>query len=230
MTLTVCGLIGSPFYRKILTQLNEKAAAYETEMLNPFQSGDEFTAVNPMRRIPVLKDSDHGADWVLPDSSAIFHYIERKIPEPSLMPTDLADYGRALWFEEYADTELASTFGLGVFRRMIFPQMQGKEPDTEAALEVVRTKLPRINDYVENALEGRKWLSGPDFSVADISVAVQYANLSFAGYVPSTTRWPNMSAFMARVGARDSFAGPHVKAVAAFANMKKLTVDPEENL
>ncbi len=230
MTLTVCGLIGSPFYRKILTQLNEKNIGFETEMLNPFKAGDEFTAVNPARRIPLLKDSDNGDDWILPDSSAIFHYIERKTPEPSLLPKSPADYGRALWLEEYADSVLASTFGLGVFRRVVFPQMQGKPPETDAALDVVRSKLPDINDYVEAAIGDNDWFAGPDFSVADISIAVQYANLSFAGYVPSASRWPRLIAFMRRIGARDSFAGPHMKAAAAFADMEKLTIDPGENL
>lgn len=230
MSLTVCGLAGSPFFRKILTQLNEKGVAYAVETLNPFQSGDEFTAVNPMRRIPLLKDSDNGDDWVLPDSSAIFHYIEKKHPEPSLLPANLADYGRALWFEEYADTEMASTIGLGVFRRMVFPQMQGKEPDLEGALGVIRGKLIGINDYIEAALDGRDWLAGDAFSVADISVAVQYGNLSFTGYVPSAIRWPNLAAFMRRVGARDSFASPHIKAVTAFADMKKIEIASEENL
>lgn len=230
MTLTVCGLIGSPFYRKILTQLNEKDIQFETETLNPFKAGDDFTAVNPARRIPVLKDSENGDDWVLPDSSAMFHYIERKIPEPSLLPASNADYGRALWLEEYADTVLASTFGLGVFRPIVFPQMQGKQPDTEAALEVVRDKLPDINDYVEAAIDDNDWFAGPDVSVADISIAVQYANLAFAGYVPSASRWPNLLAFMRRIGALDSFAGPHMKAATAFAEIQKLTIDPEENL
>ena len=230
MTLTVCGLIGSPFYRKILTQLNEKNVAFSTENLNPFKAGDDFTVVNPVRRIPLLKDSDNGGDWVLPDSSAIFQYIERKIPEPSLLPANTADYGRALWLEEYADTVLASTFGLGVFRRIVFPQMQGEKPDTDGALEVVRNKLPEINDYVEAAIGDKDWLAGPDFSVADISVAVQYANLSFAGYVPSAKRWPKLLAFMRRVGSRGSFAGPHMQAATAFAEMQKLTVDLEENL
>lgn len=230
MTLTVCGLIGSPFFRKILTQINEKDASFEVEHLSPFGAGDDFTKINPARRIPVLKDSDNGEDWVLPDSTAIFHYLEKKLPEPALVPTELADYGRALWFEEYADTEMASTIGLGIFRKMVFPQMQGKEPDVDGAMDVIRGKLIGINDYIEASLEGREWLVGDMFSVADISVAVQYANLSFTGYVPNAARWPNLSAFMQRVGTRDSFAGPHVKAVAAFAKMKKLDISPEEGL
>lgn len=230
MTLTLCGLIGSPFFRKILTQLNEKGLAYETENLSPFGADENFTAVNPLRRIPVLKDSDNGDNWVLPDSSAIFQYIERKFPETSLLPKDHADYGRALWFEEYADTEMAATIGLGVFRPIVFPQMQGEPPVFEKALEVIRGKLVKIHDYLEKELEGKNWLAGADFSIADIAVAVQYANLSFAGYVPSATRWPNLAAFMKRVGERDSFAGPHIKAVGVFASMQKIEIDPSEGL
>lgn len=230
MTLTVCGLIGSPFFRKILTQLNEKGVTYDVENVSPFGADENFTKMSPARRIPLLKDSDHGDDWVLPDSTAIFHYLEKKIPEPALVPSDLADYGRALWFEEYADTEMASTIGLGIFRKIVFPQMQKKAPDIDGAMEVIRGKLIGINDYIEQSLEGREWLVGNSFSVADISVAVQYANLSFTGYVPSAERWPNISAFMRRVGEHDSFAGPHVKAVGAFANMQKIEIDQAEGL
>ena len=230
MTLTVCGLIGSPFFRKILTQLNEKGVTYDVENMSPFGADENFTKISPARRIPVLKDSDNGDEWALPDSTAIFHYLEKKIPEPALVPSDLADYGRALWFEEYADTEMASTIGLGIFRKTVFPQMQKQAPDIDSAMEVIRGKLIGINDYIEQSLEGRDWLVGDSFSVADISVAVQYGNLAFTGYSPSAERWPNIAAFLRRVGERDSFAGPHVKAVSVFANMQKIEIDPAEGL
>lgn len=230
MTLTVCGLIGSPFFRKILTQLNEKGVSYEVENLSPFGADDSFTKISPARRIPVLRDSDNGYDWTLADSTAIFHYLEKKIPEPSLLPSDTADYGKALWFEEYADTEMAATIGLGVFRKIVFPQMQKQAPDIDGAMETIRGKLVIINDYIEQSLEGREWLVGDSFSLADIAVAVQYGNLVFTGYVPSAERWPNIAAFLKRVGDRDSFAGPHAKAVAAFANMQKIEIDPAEGL
>lgn len=230
MTLTLCGLIASPFYRKIMTQMLEKGIAFETEELNPFKAGDDFTANNPMRRIPLLRDTDGGDDFVLADSSAIFHYLERKHPTPSLLPSDNNEYGRALWFEEYADTEMASTIGLGIFRKIIFPQMAGKAPDIDSAIEVVRGKLVGINDYLEAELEGKEWFAGAAFSVADISVAVQYANLSFTGYVPSPKRWPNIARFMKHIGQKESFSAPHIKAVMLFSNMQKIELNPEENL
>jgi len=230
MTLTVCGLIGSPFFRKICTQLNEKGIEYGVENLNPFQAGSDFTAVNPVRRIPLLKDSDVGDGFILPDSSAIFHYIERKYPTPSLLPEDNAEYGRALWLEEYADSEMASKIGLGVFRAVVFPQMAGGEPDLDAALKVIREKLPPIHDYLETQLTGKDWFAGDAFGLADIAIAVQYGNLAYAGYAPSSGRWPNLAAFMQRMGTKDSFAPLHIKGATYFANMKKVEIDPAEGL
>ncbi len=230
MGLIVCGLPGSPFFRKVCAQLNEKGVPYEVEMLSPFGAGDDFTAMNPARRIPVLKDTDVSDDFILPDSSAIAHYIERKYPEASLMPKDTAEYGRALWFEEYADSEMASKIGLGVFRPVVFPQMAGNAPDTEPAIDAIRNKLPAIHDYIESQLEGKEWLAGDAYSIADISVAVQYGNLAFAGYAPSAERWPNLAAFMRRIGEKESFASLHIQAATFFAQMKKIEIDPSEGL
>lgn len=230
MALTVCGLIGSPFYRKVCTLLDEKSIQYDTEVLNPFQADETFTKVNPMRRVPLLKDSDVSPDFILPDSSAIVQYIEKKHPSNSLFPKDLAEYGRALWIEEYADTELAGAIGLKVFRPVVFPQLAGQEPDMEAALDAIRHKLPIIHDYLENELEGREWFAGDSFGIADISVAVHYGNLAFAGYIPSPTRWPNLAAFMRRVGSKESFTNLHIKAATIFANINQITIDPSEGL
>ncbi len=230
MTLTVCGLLGSPFVRKICTQLNEKHVPYEIESLSPFQADDSFTKINPVRRIPLLKDSDEGDDFILPDSSAIFHYIERKHPEPSLLPDSNADYGRALWLEEYADSEMASKIGMGVFRSIIFPQLAGDAPDMDKAMHFIREKLPPIHEYLEGQIAGKTWFSGDAFGLADISIAVQYGNLAFTGYAPSADRWPNLRAFMARVGERESFASIHMKAARFFADMKKIEIDPKEGL
>lgn len=230
MTLTLCGLAGSPFYRKIMTVLLHKGIPFETEMLSPFQAGDDFTAINPMRRIPILKDSEMGDDFVLADSSVMALYLEKKHSQNSLLPDDLADYGRALWFEEYADTEMASTIGLGIFRPMIFPQMQKQEPDMEAALSVIRGKLIKINDYIESQLDGKDWLVGGTFTLADIAVGVQYGNLAYTGYAPSAERWPNIAAFLKRLGDNENFAKPYMQAATAFAAMKKIEIDPAEGL
>lgn len=112
--LVIYGMKGSPFVRKVQVLLAEKGIEYELEGVNIFPAPDWFAAINPAKRIPVLRDRSVGADGVagtIPDSSAICAYLERKHPEPPLYLKQAFAYGRALWLEEYADSELASLVG-----------------------------------------------------------------------------------------------------------------------
>jgi len=227
MALTVCGVKLSPFVRKVRVQLIEKGVPHEVEPLNPFQAGDEFTAINPLRRIPFLKDADAGPDFTLPDSSAIAHYIERKHPENPMMPEKIADYGRALWFEEYADTELAAKAGVGVFRPMIFPQLSGKAPDQDSAIEGVR-KLAPLFDYLESQIKGRDWFAGDRFSLADISVATHFVNLGLTGVAPTPDRWPALDDFLSRAFARESFRTVNADHAEMEADLIKLNIPAED--
>ena len=85
---------------------------------------DWFKEIRPARWIPVLRDSargENGRAGTISDSSAACAFLERHTPEPALYPTDPCEYGRAVWYEEYADSELGSRKGLGLFRALIFP-------------------------------------------------------------------------------------------------------------
>lgn len=227
MGLIVCGANLSPFVRKIRVQLMEKGVPFTLEQLNPFQAGEEFTEQNPLRRIPILKDTDIGPDFVLPDSSVIAQYIEKKYPTPAMLPDDSADYGRALWFEEYADTELALKVGLGVFRPMVFPQMAGSEANTEDAL-IGAKKLAPVFDYLDGAIAGKTWFAGNKFGLADISVATHFMNLRFTGVAVCADRWPNLAAFIDRAFARETFAAVNAEHDKMIAGLKKLDVDAKE--
>ena len=110
MDLVLYGAALSPFVRKVEVVLREKALDFEMESINmPFP--DWYTEISPARRMPALRDRDisaEGPNGVIPDSSAICAFLERLQPEPAFYPKDPYEYGRAIWYEEYADTELAS--------------------------------------------------------------------------------------------------------------------------
>lgn len=54
------------------------------------------------RRVPVLKDGD----VVVSDSTEIAFYLERKYPEPALLPDSPRDRGLCLLIEEWADESI----------------------------------------------------------------------------------------------------------------------------
>src|SRR5439155_871811 len=74
----------------------------------------------------------------LSDSSIICAYLERKHPEPPLYPAEPFEYARALWFEEYGDTALATILsGRLFFQKVMSPRFFNRAADEAACQKVV---------------------------------------------------------------------------------------------
>ena len=209
MALILYGVPLSPFYRKVEMVLGEKGVPFQPEMVNILPMPDWFKEISPARRIPVLRDTEEGeagVEGTIPDSSAICAYLEEKFPEPALYPQEAFARGRALWYEEYADSEMAGAIGMGIFRPIMFPRFAGKEPDLETARATWKEKLPRLFDYLEGELAGREFLVGEGLSIADIAVGCQFVNLSVVAGLPDAARWPVLVAYAEKLLARPSIA------------------------
>ena len=129
MGIILYGAPLSPFVRKADVLLREKGVEFELESVNIMPMPDWFVEISPARRIPVLRDTDIGAEGVLgtvPDSSAICAFVDQKHPEPPIYPKDPYERGRAVWLEEYADSEMANPVGAGIFRPIMFNKFQKK--------------------------------------------------------------------------------------------------------
>lgn len=208
MSLILYGAPLSPFVRKVDAFLREKGVPFELESVNIMPMPDWFKEISPARRIPVLRDTAVGKEGSLgtiPDSSAICAYLERKFPEPALYPTESYEFGRALWLEEFCDSELMGTIGMGIFRPIQFARFQGKEPDLEKARETYANKLPRLLDTLEAELEGKSFLVGDALSIADISLVCPLVQLELVAGPLDASRWPAVASHVAGLLQRDSF-------------------------
>ncbi|MEZ4354717.1 MAG: glutathione S-transferase family protein [Myxococcota bacterium] len=209
MSLILYGAPLSPFVRKADAFLREKAVPFELESVNILPMPDWFKEISPARRIPVLRDTDVGTEGrlgTIPDSSAICAYIERRFPDPALYPSGPYAYGRAMWLEEYCDSELTTTIGGGIFRPIQFARFQGKEPDVETAKATYAEKLPRHLDYLEGELGSNEFLIGDALSIADIALVCSLVQLELVAGALDASRWPGLAAMVARLSKRESFA------------------------
>ena len=207
MSLILYGAPLSPFVRKVDVSLREKDLAFELEPVNIMPMPDWFKEISPARRIPVLRDTEVGQEGVLgtiPDSSAICAFLEEKRPEPALYPSDPFEYGRALFYEEWADTELMAPIGLGVFRPIMFNVFQKKDPALALARQTRDETLPPIFDYLEGELEGKVFLSGDAFSIADLTVACCLTQFTLVAGSLDASRWPLLAAHYEKTMARPS--------------------------
>ena len=167
-----------------------------------------------MKRIPILRDrsiaheGDHSsADGTIADSSAICAYINKKLPEPALYPSDAFAYGRALFLEEYADTVLAPAAGLGIFRPIFFNMMQGKEPDVAQAKKAWAEDMAPVLGFLSDQLGEADYFAGDALSIADIAVVCIFQQIELVTKAPLDA-WPNLKAHRERMMARPSIAGP----------------------
>jgi len=199
LPVRVIGSYLSPYVRKVLAVLHLKGLQYEIDPIVPFLGDDRFSALSPLRRVPVLVDDR----VTLADSSVICQYLEDRYPAPALYPDDVADRARARWLEEYADSRLGEVFIWGLFNEaVIAPAVWGRKRDLAAIERVARDDVPPVLDYLETVLPGTGFLFGTP-GVADLAIAVFFRNAAFARYRVDPQRWPATAGFVDRVLALD---------------------------
>lgn len=201
MALKLYGAALSPFVRKTRVFLIEKGIEFEAVHVDPNSPPEDYARLNPLKRIPAMEDGDK----VLADSAVICAYLERKHPEPSLYPDDDYEYARALWFEKYADYEIAMNCTFAIFRNRVVMRLLGKECDEDKVQKALTEKLPPLMDYLEREIEGKTFLAGDKLTVADIAMASQFVNLQHGGETVDQSRWPNMAAYIGRLHERPAF-------------------------
>lgn len=217
MTMTIYGATLSPFVRKTVVLAAEKGLEFE---IVPVGGGltppPEFLQASPFRKIPALK---HG-DFAISDSTAIVTYMDALKPEPNLIPTEAKAGARTVWFEEFGDTLVAACGGKIVFNRIVSPRFLGKPGDLAVADEAQRTEFPKLMDYLETVMPASGYLVEDRFTLADIAVASPLATLAHADCAVDPAAHPKTAAYLEKILARPSFAGPLAQEKALLASLE----------
>lgn len=202
----VWGIKVSPFVRKVLIVLEEKKVSYDFRETLPasilnlkgISIPDDFILASPLGKIPAFQDSL----TAIADSAVISAYLEKKYPERSLYPRDLALYAQALWLEKYADTNMSEVIHSKIFvERVVKPQVLNLSTDEEIVQSAVINELPLIFNYLEKCLaSGNKdWLVGNELTIADIAVANHFVSLKLANVPVDEVKWPLLTKYINRV-------------------------------
>jgi glutathione S-transferase len=171
--------------------LLEAGLAFTTERVDIRKkltaSGADYTSINPKGYVPAL-ELENGD--VLTEGPAIVQYIADLAPEKRLTPAaGTAEHYQEIEWLNFIGTELHKNFG------PLFNPAAGD--DAKAAARALLTKRFA---YAALMLEGRAYLVGERFSVADgylFTVANWAAVVRF-----DLSAWPLLQAFQARIAAR----------------------------
>ncbi len=82
--LVLCGFTVSNYYSKVKMALLEKGVPFTEELVKPGSKDEDVLSATPLGKIPFIR-TDEG---VLCESQAILDYIERRYPNPPLVPAD----------------------------------------------------------------------------------------------------------------------------------------------
>ena len=167
---------GKP-YERVLTDINTGA-----------QKTPEYLAINPMGKVPALKDGE----VTIAEQAAICAYVAERYPEAGLAPP-VGDPRRAKYLYWLF-------FGPGCIEPAIVQLATKIEMNPVAA---GWGDSQRVIDVLDNALEKGPWILGDNFSAADIIIG---SGLNFAvrlfKMVPSR---PSFDAYIDRCAARPAF-------------------------
>ena len=96
----------SPWSEKVRWILDRKGIPYEREEYVPVFGDGRLKRLTGQAEIPVIVDEDGRA---IADSTRIFHHLEAKAPEPSLLPEDARARAEALRWQDWAGDSLGPT-------------------------------------------------------------------------------------------------------------------------
>ena len=163
----------TPNGHKVSIMLEELGLPYEVRAIKlgeNEQKEDWYTTLNPNGRIPTIVDRDNG-DFVVFESGAILVYLATKSGQ--LMPADTAERWHALQWLMFQMGGIGPMFGqVGFFHKFAGKDYEDKRPRDRYVAEA-----KRLLNVVEQRLEGREWIMGDEYGIADIATFPWINNL-----------------------------------------------------
>ena len=189
---------------KASIMLEEIRLPYEAHLVS-FATNDqlspEFISLNPNNKIPAILDPNGpgGKPLALFESGAILIYLADKTGQ--LIPQDPARRYQAIQWLMFQMGGIGPMFGQVGF----FNKFAGKDYEDKRPLERYVGESKRLLGVLEKHLEGKAWIMGDEYSIADVATFPWIRNLiGFyeAGELVGIRNLPNvqrvLNAFLAR--------------------------------
>lgn len=197
MTLALYGHPFSSYTQKVLVALYENATPFEFRCIGPDtpQHTAEWLRRWPLRKFPMLLDGERQ----VAESSVIVEYLQLAYPGPvRLLPADPMAALEVRFLDRFFDLHVMDAMQVAVDSAL------GRIPvRREEGMALASERLERAYGWLEEALAGRTWAAGADFTLADCAAAPA---LFYADWThPIRDVFPRLRAYRARLLARPSF-------------------------
>jgi glutathione S-transferase len=157
------------------------------------QKKPEYLKLNPNGTVPTLVDGD----LVLWESAAICQYLADKYPEKRLAPpVGTPERGKYYQWIHYAMSGIEPPAVTVFMHAMQLPEGER----VPALVDGAKAQLGRVITVVDDALAGREWILGSQFSAADVMVGSTLVWCQMMGLIGD--QYANVPGYLARCAAR----------------------------
>jgi glutathione S-transferase len=224
---------GTPSPRRVKLCLLEKGLPFKIKWLNlglMDQKSPDYLKISPTGLVPALVHDGK----TLYESYVINEYLDATFPTPPLVPkdawgqaqmrmwfafeNDLAKPFRDAVYETFAKDRVKST---GLTPAKLREEIGKRTPNVAYATTAVEVlTMPRNDELIKHRQllmlekmeqmeqrlsDGRSWLLGEQFTLADIALGPRVDMFPAVGIADLYQRFPNIGAFMARMKGRPSW-------------------------
>lgn len=171
--------------------LHEAGLSFTLDKVNPknkqTETGQDYNTINPKSYVPALVMNN---GQLLTEAAVVAQYIADLAPEKKLAPlAGTIERYRLIEWLNYISTEIHKGFS-----PLFNPKL------SEEAKAAAKERLSGRIGYAAKALEGKGYLMGKTFTIAD---AYLFTTLRWAHHVGlDLSPWPALKGYMERIAAR----------------------------
>ena len=164
------------------------------DMSRRFRASSTWRKMNPVGKVPVMSDGD----LVMFESCAMTQYVLDRYGEGRLQPRPgTSEHGTYLQWCWFAEATFSRPIGEIVNHRRSFA-----DAANDAVIDEMKERARLSAQAVEEALDGKTYLLGDDFSAADINMG--YTIKIFTSLVDENLS-PNIAQYWARLTDRTAY-------------------------
>ncbi|MFM5865819.1 glutathione S-transferase family protein [Aeromonas caviae] len=178
----------SSYSQKVLIALYENATLFEYQNLEEPAANAELAALWPLKRFPVLLDDGR----CILESSTIVAHLQAHHPGPvSLIPP--GDAG----LEVHMLDRVFDNYVMTPMQKVVLDALRPAADRDRYGVAEAREMLNQIYPWLDQRLEGRHWIAGADFTLADCAAAPSLFYADWAHEIPPV--FTSLRAYRARL-------------------------------
>lgn len=196
MTLEFFAHPFSSYCQKVLIAFYENEVPFTYRMLEEPGVGEEFAALWPMKRFPILREDER----VVLEASVIIEYLQVRHPGPvKLIPDDPDLALEVRMLDRIFDNYVMTPQG-----KFVYDSLRPADQRDPLGVDEARAMLNTSYAWLDGRMRGRTWAAGETFTLADCAAAPSlfYADWTY----PIPEACAALKAYRQRLLERPSFA------------------------